>query len=160
MIGICKTKSGKLVGIGTGKITTEPRLSETRAGKPVCSLYVCSDVIGKGQAKEYESFKIVAWDEKAQYAKLFQKGDICYVEGECSIDEYATNKNGKGEYQITASELRSADIGTQIANLQLAVNELIKNVYSGKERTQQEADDIFSDVETPDFLKDDIAPDI
>lgn len=161
MIGICKTKSGKLVGIGTGKITSEPRFTETKTGKPVCSFYVCSDVIGKGQNKEYESFKITAWDDKAHYAKLFEKGETIYVEGECTSDDYATQKNGKDEYQITASELRNADIGVQVANIQLAVNDLIKKVYNKtKEPTQEEALDMFKDVEVPEFLREDYAPDI
>ena len=161
MIILGKTKSGKIVCVGTGKITSEPRFTETKTGKTVCSFYVCSDVIGKGQNKEYESYNVSAWDEKAHYAKLFEKGETIYVEGECSKDDYASQKNGKDEYRITASALYNADIGVQVANLQLAVNDLIKKVYSkGTEPTQEEVSDMFKDVEVPDFLRDDFAPDI
>lgn len=161
MIILGKTKSGKIVCIGTGKITSEPRFSETKTGKNVCSFYVNSDVIGKGQNREFESYKINAWDEKAHYAKQFEKGDTVYVEGECTKDDYTSQKNGKDEYQITVSEIRNADIGAQVANIQLAVNDLIKKVYNkGKEPTQEEVSDMFKDVEVPEFLREDFSPDI
>lgn len=161
MIIVGKTKSGKFVGIGTGKITSDPRFTETKTGKNVCSFYVNSDVIGKGQNRKFESYKINAWDEKAHYAKRFEKGDVVYVEGECTRDDYTSQKNGEDEYQINASEIRNADIGMQVANLQLAVNDIIKKVYNkGTEPTQEELSDMFKDVEVPEFLRDDIVPDI
>lgn len=158
MIILGKTKSGKIVCVGTGKVTSEPRFAETKTGKSVCSFFVNSDVIGKGQSREYESYKVNAWDEKAHYARNFEKGDTIYVEGECSKDDYTSQKNGKDEYQITASELRSADIGAQVANLQLAVNDLIKKVYNkGNEPTPEDAAEMFKDVELPEFLQEDFA---
>lgn len=161
MIILGKTKSGKIVCVGTGKITSEPRFTETKTGKTVCSFFICSDVIGKGQNKEYESYKVSAWDDKAHYAKLFDKGETIYVEGECTKDDYATQKNGKDEYQITASALYNADIGAQMANLQLAVNDLIKRVYNKvKEPTQEEISEEFKDLEVPEFLREDYDSDI
>lgn len=166
MIVLCKTKSGKVVGVGTGKVTSDPRFTQTKTGKDVCSFYICSDVLGSGKNKEYESYKVTAWNELANSAKMFEKGDIIYVEGECKRDAYTSDRNGKDEYEITASVIWSAEIGAQVASLQLAVNELIKKTY-GKEKsepTEEEVAEMFRDVQVPDFLRedsdDDLEPDI
>lgn len=161
MIVLCKTKSGKIVGCGSGKITSDPRYTQTKTGKDVCSFYICSDVLGSGKNKEYESYKVTAWNELASEAKLYEKGDIVCVEGECKRDAYTSDKNGKDEYEITASVLFSANIGSQVASLQLAVNDLIKKVYNkGTEPSQEDVSDMFKDVELPEFLREDFEPDI
>ena len=164
MIIVGKTKSGKFVALGTGKITSDPRITQTKTGKDVCSFFICSDVIRTGKNKEYEGYKITAWDEQAASAQMFEKGDVVYVEGECTKDDYTSQQNGKDEYQITIKTIWSADIGTQVANIQLAVNDLIKTKYSGGKNDEPIDPDSLMDVPVPDFLQDgyvdDMQPDI
>lgn len=160
MISLSKTKSGKVIARGTGKITSDPHTRETKTGKLINGFYVCSDTIGFGKNKEYESYKINAWDELANYANNLDKGDVVYVEGECKRDDYLSEKNGKDEFQITAQILQIADIGTQVANLQMMVNDLIRSAYPDASRQSNPQDavdpsEIFKDVEPPSFFTDD-----
>ena len=71
-----------------------------------------------------------------------------------------TNKNGKDEYEITAQELYIADIGAQVANLQMMFNDLIRSAYPDASRQSNPQDavdpsEIFKDVEPPSFFTDD-----
>lgn len=161
MIAHSKTKSGKVLSHGTAKVTSDPQYRDTSTGKQVTSFYVLSDTVGFGKNKEYESYKINAWGELAVFARNFEKGDVIHVDGECKRDEYASNKNGKDEYEITAQELYIADIGAQVANLQMIVNDLIRNVYPADAKKQEtDPSEIFKDVEPPSFFTDDDVPDI
>lgn len=131
MISLTKTKSGKLIASGTGKITSAPQYRTFDSGNTLTSFFINSDSSGKGKDKQFESYKINAWGEWSDYANALEKGDIIYVEGECVKDDYNSKRNGTDEYMINVQELFIANIGIEVMRLRLLVDDLRQQLANG-----------------------------
>lgn len=128
MITVSKTRGNKYVARGTGKITSAPQFRTFDSGKVLTSFFINSDASGKGKDKQFESYKINAWEEWADYANVLEKGDVVYVEGECLKDDYYSKKNGTDEFMINIQEMFIANIGIEIMHLRLLVDDMRKQL--------------------------------
>lgn len=165
MIALSKTRSGKVIARGTGKVTSPPQYRAFENGNAVTSFYINSDTIGKGKDKTYESYKVNAWGDWSDYANALEKGDIISISGECLRDEYNSKRNGTDEYMINAQEIHLADIGIEVMRLRILIDDLrskLDATPNGEKKkkekeTKQNAEvdtSGFETVELPDFLKD------
>ena len=124
MIALTKTKGGKVIASGTGKITSAPQYRTFDSGNTLTSFFINSDSNGKGKDKQFESYKINAWGEWSDYANALEKGDLIYVEGECVKDDYNSKRNKTDEYMINVQELFIANIGIEVMHLRILVDDL------------------------------------
>lgn len=122
MIALTKTKGGKVIASGTGKITSAPQYRIFDSGNTLTNFFINSDSSGKGKDKQFESYKINAWGEWSDYANALEKGDMIYVEGECVKDDYNSKRNGTDEYMINVQELFIANIGIEVMHLRLLLD--------------------------------------
>lgn len=157
MIGISKTKNGKLVATGTARIHSDPTYRTLGAkGTPQTSFYVTADTIGIGQNKEYESFLVQAWNEKAAYFSNFVKGEEIFVSGELRVDSYASKKSGKEEHLINATVGFPANIGEQLFQFNQVISLLNETGEIGKQ--PQSGDDGTPPFDYSNILPDDVFP--
>jgi len=139
MISLTKTKSGKVIASGTGKITSAPQYRTFDSGNTLTSFFINSDSNGKGKDKQFESYKINAWGEWSDYANALEKGDVIYVEGECVKDDYNSKRNKTDEYMINVQELFIANIGIEVMHLRFLVDDLRKGLESYPNATKGSA---------------------
>ncbi len=128
MITVSKTRNGKFVARGTGKLTSAPQFRTFDSGNTLTSFFVNSDATGKGKDKQYESYKINAWGEWSDYANMLEKGDIILVEGECVRDDYYSKKNNSEEFMINVQEMFIVSIGIDVMRLRVQVDNLKKQL--------------------------------
>ena len=80
-----------------GRLTYDPELRHTQAGKSVTSitLAVDRDFKGKNGEKETDFIDVVAWGNTAEFlCNYFSKGRMTVVEGRLQIRDW-TDKDGK-----------------------------------------------------------------
>ena len=80
-----------------GRLTYDPELRHTQAGKSVTSitLAVDRDFKGKNGEKETDFIDVVAWGNTAEFLRnYFSKGRMTVVEGRLQIRDW-TDKDGK-----------------------------------------------------------------
>lgn len=136
MIGLCKTKSGKMFASGTGRINSDPRYKTIGSkNTPLTSFYITADTLGFGNNKEYESYLVQVWGEKAAYFSNFLKGEEIYLEGEVKEDEYASKKSGKNEYLINATIGFPSNVGEQLFQLNQVISLLNQTGEIGAQPT-------------------------
>ena len=128
MISLSKTKGGKVVAIGTGKITTDPSYRTFDSGKALTSFFINSDSSGKGKSRQYESYTVNCWEDWADYARFFEKGDVVSVQGECVKNDYLSKKNGTDEFTINVQKIELANIGVEVMHLRLLIDDLRKQL--------------------------------
>jgi single-stranded DNA-binding protein len=170
MISLSKTRSGKIIARGTGKVTSAPQYRSFETGNTVTTFYINSDTFKNGKEKTFESYKVNAWGDWSDYANALEKGDVISVSGECVRDEYNSKRNGTDEYMINAQEIHLADIGVEVMRLRILVDDL-RNKLAGtpngekkkkdndKTKSTEEIDTSgFETVELPDFLKEEFEP--
>lgn len=89
-----------------GRLTDNPELRTTQAGKRVCSFCIANDR-GYGEHKTTNFINIVAWESKADFVtKYFHKGEMIAIDGSISTRNYE-DKNGN---KRTVTEIIADDI--------------------------------------------------
>jgi single-stranded DNA-binding protein len=155
MITLSKTRFGKYLATGVGKITTDPQYKTVGKNEtPVCTFLLQSDTKKSGNVKEYDNFSVCVWGDDSAYASQLEKGDEIYIVGECKRDDYWSNRNNKEEFQINAEMIIPKNIGLVVLQLQMA----LKAMSDGEEpkKTAKDFDDMnYSNIEIPpEFLED------
>lgn len=162
MITLSKTKFGKFIATGVGKITTDPSFKTVgKNDTNVCTFLLQSDTQKNGQTKTYDSYSVSVWGDDAVYASQLEKGDEIFIVGECKKDEYWSKRNGKDEFGITSEMIVPKNIGLIVLQMQMAFQSMNES-SDVKPKLKHVDDDEFTDIssaEIPDFLKD-IEPDI
>lgn len=151
MIALTKTKGGKVVAIGTAKITSQPQYKTFDSGNSLTSFYANSDTYGKGKDRQFESYKINAWGEWSDYANIFEKGDIIYVEGECTKDDYNSKKNGSDEFMINVQLMFPVNIGVEVMGLRMMLDDLRKSTPNAQKNATSRANKQNEQVDTSGF---------
>lgn len=151
MISLQKTRGGKVVASGTAKITSQPQFRTFDSGKSLTSFYANSDTFGKGKDRQFESYKINAWEEWADYANVFEKGDVFYVEGECSKDDYNSKRNGSDEFMINVQLMFPVNIGVEVMGLRLMLDDLKNATPNAQKKNQTKAAKPNEQVDTRGF---------
>jgi len=164
MITLSKTRLGKFVAQGVGRITSDPVYKTVgKDEKQVCQFFLQSDVTKTGQTKNYESFNVSVWGDDAVYASQLEKNDKIFIIGECKKDEYWSNRNGKDEFSITADMIFPTNIGVTVLQLQMAMQAMNESSDSASKPTiaNKESDGFYdySNLELPEEFRD-IEPDI
>ena len=81
-----------------GRLTKDPDLRYTQAGKAVCSFTLAVDRPYSGESKEADFINIVVWNKAGENAaKYLAKGRQTAVEGRLQIRSYDGN-DGKKRY--------------------------------------------------------------
>ena len=96
-----------------GRLTHDPELRRTQAGKAACTFRIASDrdFTTKDGEKETDFIDVVAWRGLAEtVAKYFAKGRMAIVEGRLQIRPW-TDKDGNKRYatEIVANHVRFGD---------------------------------------------------
>lgn len=163
MITLSKTRLGKFVAQGVGRITSDPVYKTVgRDEKQVCQFFLQSDVTKNGQTKNYESFNVSVWGDDAVYASQLEKNDKIFIIGECKKDEYWSNRNGKDEFSIAADMIFPTNIGVTVLQLQMAMQAMNESSDVKVKDASNAKDDGFydySNLELPEEFRD-IEPDI
>lgn len=90
-----------------GRLGKDPESRTTQSGKEVCRFTMATDS-GFGQQKKTDWHSIVCFDRQAEFVKNYlRKGNLVYVEGRISYNEY--EKDGVKRYttEIIASTVQS-----------------------------------------------------
>lgn len=151
MVALTKTKGGKVVAIGTAKITSQPQFRTFDSGNSLTSFYANSDTSGKGKDRQFESYKINAWGEWSDYANVFEKGDVIYVEGECSKDDYNSKRNGSDEFMINVQLMFPVNIGVEVMGLRMMLDDMRKSTPNAQKKNQTKAAKPNEQVDTSGF---------
>ena len=88
-----------------GRLTKDPELRVTQAGKAVCSFTVAVD----GERKDDPTLfvKVTAWERTAELAAEFlQKGQEVLVAGPAKLDSWEGNQGTRTDLAVTARELK------------------------------------------------------
>ena len=118
-----------------GRLTRDPELRHTQAGKSVTSitLAVDRDFKGKNGEKETDFIEIVAWGNTAEFlSSYFSKGRLAVAEGRLQLRDW-TDKNG--------NKRKSAEI--QVSNIYFADSK--KDEYTAPQYPQQNNE--FQEIE-------------
>lgn len=162
MISVTKTRLGKFMAMGVGRITSDPSYRTVKGDNKVCQFFLQSDVQKNGGSKNYDSYGVTVWGDDADYASNLEKNDKIFIVGECRKDEYWSNKNGKEEMNITAEMIIPANIGLTVLQLQMAMKSMADSSGKPAPDASKANDDGFYDYSSlnlPDEFKD-IEPDI
>lgn len=164
MITLSKTRFGKYVAMGVGRITSDPQYRTVgKNNSKVCSFMLQSDAQKTGTTKSFDSFSVNVWGDDAAYASQFEKNDEIFIVGECKKDEYWSNRNGKEEFSINAEMIIPKNVGLIALQLQMALQAMSNDSSVAMPKDASKAkDDGFIDIDStqiPDFLQD-IEPDI
>ena len=96
-----------------GRLTYDPELRHTQAGKSVTSitLAVDRDFKGKNGEKETDFIDVVAWGNTAEFlCSYFSKGRMTVVEGRLQIRDWTDKDGGKRRSaEIVADHVYFAD---------------------------------------------------
>ena len=96
-----------------GRLTYDPELRHTQAGKSVTSitLAVDRDFKGKNGEKETDFIDVVAWGNTAEFlCSYFSKGRMAVVEGRLQIRDWTDKDGGKRRSaEIVAERVYFAD---------------------------------------------------
>ena len=118
-----------------GRLTYDPELRHTQAGKSVTSitLAVDRDFKGKNGEKETDFIDVVAWGNTAEFlCNYFSKGRMAVAEGRLQLRDW-TDKNG--------NKRKSAEI--QVSNIYFADSK--KDEYTAPQYPQQSNE--FQEIE-------------
>lgn len=163
MITLSKTRWGKYVATGVGRITTDPQYKEVgRNNSKVCTFLLQSDAQKNGTTKSFDSFSVNVWGDDAVYASQLEKGDDIFIVGECKKDEYWSNRNNKEEFSITAEMIVPKNIGLIVLQMQMALKAMAESDGKPMNTASSVDEDAFTDIssaQVPDFLQD-LEPDI
>ena len=151
MIALTKTKGGKVIASGTGKITSAPQYRIFDSGNTLTNFFINSDSSGKGKDRQFESYKINAWGEWSDYANIFEKGDIIYVEGECTKDEFNSKRNGSDEFMINVQLMFPVNIGVEVMGLRMMLDDLRKSTPNAQKNATSRANKQNEQVDTSGF---------
>ena len=103
-----------------GRLTRDPELRHTQAGKAVTSftLAVDRDFKGKNGEKETDFIDIVAWGNAAEFlCSYFSKGRLAVAEGRLQIRDWPDKDGGKRRSaEIVADHVYFADSKREGAN--------------------------------------------
>lgn len=103
-----------------GRLTRDPELRHTQAGKAVTSVTLAVDRDFKGQngEKETDFIDIVAWGNTAEFlCNYFPKGRMTAVEGRLQIRDWTDKDGGKRRSaEIVADHVYFADSKREGAN--------------------------------------------
>ena len=81
-----------------GRLTKDPELRYTQAGKAVCSFTLAVDRAYSGEKKETDFINIVVWNKVGENcAKYLSKGRKTAVQGRLQVRSYEDN-NGQRRY--------------------------------------------------------------
>ena len=96
-----------------GRLTKDPELRYTQAGKAVCSFTLAVDRPYSGDKKEADFINIVVWNTIGENcAKYLSKGRKAAVQGRLQIRSYEDN-NGQRRYvtEVVASSVEFLEWG-------------------------------------------------
>ena len=103
-----------------GRLTYDPELRHTQAGKSVTSvtLAVDRDFKGKNGEKETDFIDVVAWGNTAEFlCSYFSKGRLAVAEGRLQIRDWTDKDGGKRRSaEIVADHVYFADSKREGAN--------------------------------------------
>lgn len=98
-----------LKALALGRLTKDPELKYTPAGKAVCTLRLACDQ-GFGQDAESEFIDVVLWEKQAESAANYlQKGRRIFAEGRLQSREWDAQNGKRREWEIVATEVRYLD---------------------------------------------------
>lgn len=113
-----------------GRLTADPELRHTQAGKAVTSFTVAVDS-GYGDSKKTDFIPCVAWERRAEnISRFFHKGNRILVAGRLNTGEY-TNKDGV--------KVKTFDV-------------VIDDFYFVESKQEQKPVDVFPEIDDEDEL--------
>jgi single-strand DNA-binding protein len=92
-----------------GRLTRDPELRYTPAGKPVATFSIAVDrpVAAKNGEKETDYVDIVAWQNTAEVvAKYAVKGSLVGVDGRLQVRQYEKDGQKRRAYEVVAADVR------------------------------------------------------
>lgn len=101
-----------------GRLTKDPELRYTQAGKAVCSFTLAVDRPYSGENKEADFINIVVWNKVGENcAQYLKKGRKAAVQGRLQIRSYEDD-NGKKKYitEVVANSVEFLEFGNKQQN--------------------------------------------
>lgn len=101
-----------------GRLTKDPELRYTQAGKAVCSFTLAVDRPYSGDKKEADFINIVVWNKVGENcAQYLSKGRKAAVQGRLQIRSYEDD-NGKKKYitEVVANSVEFLEFGNKQQN--------------------------------------------
>ena len=101
-----------------GRLTKDPELRYTQAGKAVCSFTLAVDRPYSGENKEADFINIVVWNKVGENcAQYLKKGRKAAVQGRLQIRSYEDN-NGQRRYvtEVVANSVEFLEFGNKQQN--------------------------------------------
>ena len=98
-----------------GRLTKDPELRYTQAGKAVCSFTLAVDRPYSGDKKEADFINIVVWNKVGENcAQYLKKGRKAAVQGRLQIRSYEDD-NGKKKYitEVVANSVEFLEFGNK-----------------------------------------------
>lgn len=98
-----------------GRLTKDPELRYTQAGKAVCSFTLAVDRPYSGDKKEADFINIVVWNKVGENcAQYLKKGRKAAVQGRLQIRSYEDD-NGKKKYitEVVAGSVEFLEFGNK-----------------------------------------------
>ena len=101
-----------------GRLTKDPELRYTQAGKAVCSFTLAVDRPYSGEKKEADFINIIVWNKVGENcAQYLKKGRKAAVQGRLQIRSYEDD-NGKRHYvtEVVANNVEFLEFGNKQQN--------------------------------------------
>lgn len=101
-----------------GRLTKDPELRYTQAGKAVCSFTLAVDRPYSGDKKEADFINIVVWNKVGENcAQYLKKGRKAAVQGRLQVRSYEDD-NGKKKYitEVVANSVEFLEFGNKQQN--------------------------------------------
>ena len=101
-----------------GRLTKDPELRYTQAGKAVCSFTLAVDRPYSGENKEADFINIVVWNKVGENcAQYLKKGRKAAVQGRLQVRSYEDD-NGKKKYitEVVANSVEFLEFGNKQQN--------------------------------------------
>lgn len=117
-----------------GRLTADPELGYTQSQKAMCRFTLAVDRPSRGEDKQADFIRIIAWDRQAENVNRFlHKGSKCAVNGRIQTGSYK-DKDGKTVY--------TTDV---VANNVEFLDSKNADKPADLEATKRQAEDLFGD---------------
>ena len=98
-----RTRDGKNAVLAWGSVWSEPFTRKSKNNTPVCNFYLRHDTTRTPNGKNWaETVSVESWARLASFCSNLKLRSWVVVMGTIDRDEYASNRQGKDIYKITA----------------------------------------------------------
>lgn len=129
-----------------GRLTQDPELKYTQSGKAFCNFTLA--VTREFKKDEADFIRCVAWEKTGEIiAQYLRKGNLFAVNGRLTIRKYEQDGQHKSITEVIVSSFQF--LGSKNENSSYSTNTTSsnssKNSESPKEKTFEDADNVFED---------------